>query len=114
MKIKNLYQIDGEPGHNETVKAWTFFVDDDFLSNILFFNDNIIEPGVQLEPHIHDDIEEVFYILEGSGIIRCGQQAQSVKAGDAIYLPPKKIHSLQNTSRFPLRFVCVGAATAKK
>ncbi len=69
MKIKKLYQIDGELGHKNTVKAWTFFGEKDFLSSIIFFNDNIIEPGVTLEPHMHEDLEEIYYILEGSGII---------------------------------------------
>lgn len=114
MKIRNLYEIGGQAGHNNTVTAWTFFHEEDFLSNIVFFNDNIIEPGVKLESHTHSSIEEVFYILEGTGVIECGEQKQHVQAGDAIYLPPKRRHSLANTSRFPLRFVCVGSKVTEE
>lgn len=114
MKIKKLYEIDGKLGHKDTVKAWTFFREKDLLSSIVFFNDNIIEPGVTLEPHIHDDLEEIYYVLEGVGTIVCGDEQQNVEAGDAVYLPPQKMHFLSNTSKFPLRFVCVGARVAKK
>ena len=109
MKMKNLHHVDSEQVHNGTVTAWTFFKADDFLSNILWFNDNLIEPGVAIEPHEHEDVEEVYYVLQGQGEMRIGEEERSVSQGDAIYLPPQKTHTLRNTGTYPLRFVCMGA-----
>jgi mannose-6-phosphate isomerase-like protein (cupin superfamily) len=64
---------------------------------------------VTIEPHEHEDIEEVYYVLRGQGEVRIGKEGRSVSEGDAIYLPPRKTHTLRNTGTYPLRFVCIGA-----
>jgi len=113
MKAKNLCCIESELVHSGSVTAWTFFRADDFLSKILWFNDNLIQPGVAIEPHEHEDIEEVYYVLQGQGKMRIGKQGRSVSEGDAIYLPPRKTHTLRNTGTYPLKFVCIGAKVSR-
>lgn len=107
--MKNLHTIGSELVHGSTVAAWTFFWADDFLSNILWFNDNLVQPGVAIEAHEHEDIKEVYYVLQGQGEMRIGDEERPVSEGDAIYLPPRKTHTLKNTGTYPLRFVCIGA-----
>lgn len=109
MKIRNLHQQECELVHNGTVSAWTLFRADDFLSNILRFNDNLIQPGMAIEPHEHEDVEEIYYVLYGQGKMKIGDEERPVSEGDAIYLPPRKTHTLKNTGAYPLRFVCIGA-----
>jgi len=109
MKRRNLHQQASELVHDGTVAAWTFFRVEDFLSGILWFNDNIVQPDIAIEPHQHEDIEEVYYVLNGKGKMRIGDEERPVSEGDAIYLPPRIIHTLKNTGTYPLRFVCIGA-----
>ena len=109
MKVKGLYSIESELMHNGTIVAWAFFRADDFSSNILWFNDNLIQPGVAIEPHKHKDVEEVYYVQQGQGEMRIGEEERSVSEGDAIYLPPQKTHTLRKSRTHPLRFVCIGA-----
>lgn len=109
MKVKNLHSVEGELGHDSTVAAWTFFKTEDFLSDVTWFNDNLVQPGVAIEPHQHVDVEEVYYILEGKGEVEIGEERRPVSQGDAIYLPPRKTHTLKNTGTYPLRFICIGA-----
>lgn len=111
MKLRNVHRVPREEPHGGTVLAWTLFTKEDFHSPVLFFNDNLVEPGKSIEPHEHSDIEEVYYILGGVGKIQVGSEEREVSEGDAIYIPPGELHSLANTGTHPLRFICLGVAT---
>ncbi len=113
MKVKNLCCIESELVHSGSVIAWAFFRANDFLSSILWFNDDLIQPGVVIEPHKHEDIEEIYYILQGQGEIRIGKEERSTSKSDAVYLPPRKTHTLRNTGTYPIRFVCIGAKVSR-
>jgi mannose-6-phosphate isomerase-like protein (cupin superfamily) len=114
VRVKNLHETNEERVHGGTVSAWNLFREEDFQSNVLWFNDNLVQPGVAIEPHKHEDIEEVYYILNGKGRMKIGVNEKDVVPGDAIYIPIQKEHSLSNTGLFPLRFICVGAKIDKK
>jgi len=113
MKISNLHRVKREEVHEGTVSAWSLLTEEDFRSGILFFSDNLVEPGVTTEPHEHQDTEEVYYIINGLGKVRIGEEEEEVGEGDAIYIPPARAHSLTNTGSYPLRFVCLGARIKK-
>ena len=46
-----------------------------------------IKPGGTNRVHTHKDIEQVYIILCGGGIIQVGDEKAEVKAGDTIFLP---------------------------
>jgi len=60
----------------------------------------------KIMPHFHDDVEEVYYILEGEGIVEIDKENEFVRAGEIIYIPPRKTHSITATS-YELRFITV-------
>lgn len=109
MDVRNLYMIKKEDPHSGTVSAWNLFTKKDFQSTVLFFNDNLVPPGITIEPHQHRDMEEVYYIIGGIGKVIIGEEERGVNEGDAVYIPPDKVHSLTNTGSRPLRFICLGA-----
>lgn len=58
--------------------------------------------------HYHDQSEEVFYVLSGTGTLRCAYGEKDVKAGDMLCFPTgeKGAHVLSNTSATePLVFI---------
>jgi mannose-6-phosphate isomerase-like protein (cupin superfamily) len=114
VRIKNLHETSEGPVHSGTVSAWNLFREKDFQSNVLWFNSNLVQPGVAIEPHKHEDMEEIYYILNGKGRIKIGVNEKDVGPGDAIYIPIKKAHSLNNSGLFPPRFIYVGAKIDKK
>lgn len=69
----------------------------------------VLEPGEAPPPHKHDDTEQVFYILEGEGILRTGtdRQAHVVRPTDIVRIPPTVRHSIQCTGEKPLRYIAV-------
>jgi len=66
-----------------------------------------IAPGAFAGRHTHPG-DEISYILEGEGeILREGQPAQKVKAGDGIVIVAGTIHDAHNTGSQPLKLVGV-------
>lgn len=66
-----------------------------------------LEPGQSVTPHFHRETEEVYYILEGEGVMTVGGEQRGVSAGDAILIPLNAIHSLENTGATSMRIVLV-------
>lgn len=66
-----------------------------------------LPPGHAVTPHFHRATEEVYYVLEGSGEMTIGDETELVAAGDAVFIPTGKWHSLRNTGATAMRIVLV-------
>lgn len=55
--------------------------------------------------HFHPSMEEIYYILEGSGRMQVGEHIADVEVGDAIAIPPGSKHQLTNTGEIELKFL---------
>ncbi len=78
----------------------------------LGYNLTIIPPGKRAFPsHSHHVNEEMFYILEGEGEFRTGEDRHPIRPGDVIACPaggPKTAHQIINTSTdLELKFLAV-------
>ena len=72
-----------------------------------------LDPGVTEGNHIHQEpkpLEEVYYFLEGEGIMTIDGDEVPVKAGDAILVPPGANHGILSTGADPLRLVIIWGA----
>ncbi len=65
-----------------------------------------LAPGVSTTPHYHPRTEEIYYILEGTALMRIGDETRSVGPGDAIAIPPGMTHQITNSGPDELRFLC--------
>lgn len=50
---------------------------------------------------------EVYYILSGIGEMHIDAEVQTVKAGDAIYIPPNARQSIRNIGAEAIVFICI-------
>ena len=66
----------------------------------------IVKPGQSSLPH-RLKTSEVYYILEGEGIMHVDDESAAVHAGQAIYVPPNSNQHISNTGDFDLRFLCI-------
>ena len=57
-----------------------------------------LEPGQTAKPHKHIEAEEIYYIISGIGKVLIGNEFIGIKTGDAVYVPPGYMHSLENLS----------------
>ncbi len=62
--------------------------------------------GGSTQEHYHPQAEEIYYITQGLGRIRIGDESREVKPGDAIAIPPGQRHKLWNTGDETLRLLC--------
>ncbi len=50
---------------------------------------------------------EVYFILQGKGIMYIDNEAAEVKKGDIIYIPPNSIQRIENIGEKDLIFLCI-------
>jgi mannose-6-phosphate isomerase-like protein (cupin superfamily) len=65
-----------------------------------------LPPEKSTAPHYHELTEEIYYILEGRGVMLLGGESREVHTGDAIAIPPGATHSIANTGSGILKFLC--------
>ena len=58
---------------------------------------NEFDPGLTSTAHKHDKEEHAFYIISGTGIIDIEGEKIPVEAGDAVFVPPGKMHQITST-----------------
>jgi mannose-6-phosphate isomerase-like protein (cupin superfamily) len=58
-------------------------------------------------PHIHPDVEEAFYILEGEFAIRLGVDTIRAPVGTFVLIPRGTIHTFSNPGDQPARFLVI-------
>jgi mannose-6-phosphate isomerase-like protein (cupin superfamily) len=69
--------------------------------------EEILLPGQSVTPHHHREIEEVYYIIAGYGVMTVGDEQREVAAGDAVFIPRGHRHTLANTGSEPIRLLLV-------
>lgn len=69
----------------------------------------VLKPGEAPPLHRHDDAEQIFYILEGTGVLHIGARRRRfpVRAGDVVRIPPETLHSIQCTGVESLRYLAI-------
>ena len=66
----------------------------------------VVKPGGETNPHRLKN-SEVYYILEGRGLMHIEQETAEVSAGQAVYIPPFHIQFIENTGATDLAFLCI-------
>lgn len=65
-----------------------------------------VKPKESSTPHALKTTE-VYYILEGEGIMNIDKESSKVRAGDMIYIPPNAKQSITNSGNSDLKFICI-------
>jgi mannose-6-phosphate isomerase-like protein (cupin superfamily) len=60
--------------------------------------------GASTQRHYHRLAEELYFLLDGTGIMEIDGTTRAVAPGDAILIPPGAWHQI--TAATPLRFLC--------
>jgi mannose-6-phosphate isomerase-like protein (cupin superfamily) len=57
-----------------------------------------LQPRKESDYHSHADIEQVYFILRGTGVMLIDGERYPVREGDVVYLPPRVMHRMINES----------------
>jgi quercetin dioxygenase-like cupin family protein len=100
-------------GWDDPVKgriAWrTLFSGDRTLTDGLTAGIAEVEPGGWLGLHRHTP-PEIYYVIEGSGVVTLEGTEHAVVAGSAVFIPGNAEHGVRNPGKTPLRFLYAFAA----
>lgn len=78
------------------------------LKEIGFLATARLEPGKEIESHV-DPMEEIYFVLSGTGLMRLDDEEQQVTPGDAIWIPVGSSHSLLNNGTEPCVILVVAS-----
>jgi mannose-6-phosphate isomerase-like protein (cupin superfamily) len=67
----------------------------------------VLRPGDTSTPHKLKTASEVYYILEGEGVMHIEGETARVGPGQAVYIPPDARQFIENTGSTDLRFLCI-------
>ena len=76
-------------------------------SDQLFFADHPVPPGYAVPLHVHEDEDELFYILEGELTLFSESGESKAGAGCFVHLPRGVPHGFANRTGKPLRMLVV-------
>ena len=65
-----------------------------------------VKPGQSSLPH-KLKASEVYYILEGEGIMYVDFESAKVHSGQAVYIPPNSVQYIKNIGNSDLKFLCI-------
>jgi len=66
----------------------------------------IVPAGGRTLPHRHHRSEELYHFTAGTGVMRLGDAAFTVQAGDTVHIKPGTVHALVNSGTEELCLLC--------
>ncbi|WNI18739.1 cupin domain-containing protein [Actinacidiphila sp. ITFR-21] len=76
--------------------------------SVLFdFRISTYQPKGYVAPHVHRAQEQIYYILEGEGLMELEGERTVVAPWTVVHIPPGVEHAIYNTGMIDLKFVVV-------
>ncbi len=69
----------------------------------------MLAPGQCTTMHFHPLSEEIYFVLEGAGIMEIEGETRQIGVGDAVAIPNGRKHQICNYEAENLRFLCLCA-----
>lgn len=110
--IKNAYEMISEIKHQMrdgkgSVELTHIFKQDELKGKARLIARITINSGCSIGLHEHVAEEEIFYIINGKGIINDNGIEREVSAGDAVLTGDGASHSIENKENVPLILLAV-------
>ena len=78
-------------------------------SRLIGLLESEIPPGGGFPGHVHDEYEEVFYVLDGEVEYRLDDAWFAASAGSTVFIPPGRVHAFRNTGGQPARHLAISS-----
>ena len=76
-------------------------------SKLIDFRISRYAPNAYVQEHVHKVQEQIYYVLEGEGLLTLGKARHLMRPHDYVYVPPGVRHSFTNTGTAGLVFLVV-------
>ena len=84
-----------------------------FLTPWAYVDHVLLPPAASIGRHRHAGVEEIYYVMEGEGVVRVNDESAPIRKGDAVPVLLEDVHSIENTSGGDLELMVVGMAMEK-
>jgi mannose-6-phosphate isomerase-like protein (cupin superfamily) len=86
----------------------------DFVhGQVQMLNWSLCPQGSSFRRHYHEDMQEVFVILNGEVAMEVEGQMVALKAGDAVFVSPREVHKMTNTCAEDVAYLVFGVSTGQ-
>ncbi len=106
MKHKRIADIPVSRAHN-SVNRKALITVGELNSKMQTINYAWLEKNEGFEPHTHTDCEEVYYFLEGQGVMEINSRELVVNEGDLVVVEANEPHGLHNNQEQLLKFLTI-------
>jgi mannose-6-phosphate isomerase-like protein (cupin superfamily) len=65
-------------------------------------------PGKQFARHYHEDMQEIFIIVDGEAQITVGGQSATLGPGDTVLIDAREIHQMRTLGSQPVEYLAIG------
>jgi len=95
------------PGHFGGALSKALVGPDNSRSRLMDFRISRYAPNAYVQEHVHKIQEQVYYVLEGEGLLTLNEAKHLMRPHDYVYVPPGVHHSFTNTGTAGLVFLVV-------
>ena len=116
MKVIRADSIDWQPASHEDSAnpgVWKRVLarrDDLIAGRVQMVNWSRLPPHASFRPHYHEDMQEVFVIIQGSVRMDAGGESTTLAAGDLVLIEPGEVHSMVNLNDAPAEYLVFGVS----
>lgn len=84
-----------------------------FKSDWAYADHLILPPGASLGKHRHRGVEELHYVIRGSGQLQVEDEQAAFAKDDALFIEYNQVHSIENTGSEDMELLIIGVALEK-
>ncbi len=111
-KVMNLNDLEGlpcfrPPGHSGTLNHRLAHRGNG-AGNLAVWHGEI-EPGGEAEEHVHEHMDQAFYVLEGECLFKLGGEEHRLGKGGFVFIPPRTPHRIVATGPRNLKLLIMMA-----
>ncbi len=102
------HEIKSDPG----VLKKILLQKEDFINGkVQMINWALLGCGKSFQNHFHEDMQEIFIILQGKVEINVGEESAVLEKGDVVVIPPLKNHKMINIGKIDVEYIVVGISS---
>jgi mannose-6-phosphate isomerase-like protein (cupin superfamily) len=84
-----------------------------FVTNWSYVDHLLLPPGSSEGRHRHTGVEEVYFVMNGSGEVQVNGETAAIAKGDAVPVLLNQVHAFRNNGSEDLEFMIIGVAIQK-